>query len=123
MALFVVCLLYAADFVIVFRFPFSMTVTFEVSYRFDPTRLTMVADTASGAITMNRMCGGTNALANHLLAFFCLHKWFADQKRPVPHFLMLDQISQAYYPADYAVDPNDDERLKVMQMYDPLSHK
>jgi Protein of unknown function (DUF3732) len=89
-------------------------------YRFDPTRLTMVADTASGPITMNRMGGGTNALANHLLAFFCLHKWFADQKRPVPHFLMLDQISQAYYPADYTVDPNDDERLKVMQMYEWL---
>ncbi len=89
-------------------------------YRFDPTRLTMVADTASGPMTMNRMGGGTNALANHLLAFLCLHKWFSDQRRPVPNFLMLDQISQAYYPADYAVDPKDDERLRVMQMYEWL---
>jgi hypothetical protein len=89
-------------------------------YRFDPTRLTMVADTASGPMTMNRMGGGTNALANHLLAFFCVHKWFADRHRPVPHFLMLDQISQVYYPADYVVDPKDDERLRVMQMYEWL---
>jgi hypothetical protein len=89
-------------------------------YRFDPVRLTMVADTEVGPMLMSRMGGGTNALGNHLLAFFALHKWFVDRRRPVPHFLMLDQISQVYYPADIQTDPKEDDRLKVRQMYEWL---
>ena len=88
------------------------------SHRFDPRRLTIVADTRLGPITMGKM-GGMNgiALGNHLLALFGLHSWFAIQGRPVPHFLMLDQISQVYYPADLQADPSEDDRLRVRQMY------
>jgi hypothetical protein len=63
------------------------------------------------------MGGGTNALGNHLLVLFALHTWFAARERPVPHFLMLDQISQVYYPADTQSDPTEDDRLRVLQMY------
>jgi hypothetical protein len=89
-------------------------------HRFDSRRLTVVAETPTGAVTMGRMGPGTNALGNHLLALFGLHKWFALRERPVPGFLMLDQISQVYYPADQQGDPNDDDRLKVKQMYEWL---
>ena len=89
-------------------------------HRFDARRLTVVADTPNGAITMGRMGPGTNALGNHLLALFGLHRWFANRERPVPAFLMLDQISQVYYPADQQGDPKEDDRLKVKQMYEWL---
>lgn len=89
-------------------------------HRFDARRLTVVADTPNGAITMGRMGPGTNALGNHLLALFGLHRWFANRERPVPAFLMLDQISQVYYPADQQGDPNEDDRLNVKQMYEWL---
>jgi len=91
-----------------------------VPYRFDPRRLTMVADTASGPMTMNKMGGASNALGNHLLGLFALHRWFATRVRPVPRFLMLDQISQVYYPADIKASPKEDDRLKVRQLYEWL---
>jgi hypothetical protein len=69
---------------------------------------------------MGKMGPGTNALGNHMLALFGLHSWFAKRDRPVPAFLMLDQISQVYYPSDQQGDPKEDDRLKVKQMYEWL---
>jgi hypothetical protein len=89
-------------------------------HRFDARRLTVIADTSTGAITMGRMGPGTNALGNHLLGLFGLHSWFARTERPVPAFLMLDQISQVYYPADQEGDPREDDRIQVRKMYEWL---
>ncbi|MGD0941497.1 MAG: DUF3732 domain-containing protein [Terracidiphilus sp.] len=89
-------------------------------HRFDARRLTVVAETPTGAITMGKMGPGTNALGNHMLALFGLHSWFAKRDRPVPAFLMLDQISQVYYPSDQQGDPKEDDRLKVKQLYEWL---
>jgi hypothetical protein len=36
----------------------------------------------------------------HLLAHLALHKWFVEKGRPVPRFLILDQPTQIYYPAE-----------------------
>lgn len=69
---------------------------------------------------MGKMGPGTNALGNHLLGLFGLHRWFALRERPVPNFLILDQISQVYYPADQQGDPREDDRIKVKQMYEWL---
>ena len=80
----------------------------------------MVAETPTGAVTMGKMGPGTNALGNHLLGLFGLHRWFALRERPVPNFLILDQISQVYYPADQQGDPREDDRIKVKQMYEWL---
>lgn len=33
-------------------------------------------------------------------AHLALHKWFVDKDRPVPRFLILDQPTQIYYPAE-----------------------
>ncbi len=94
--------------------------------RFDYDHLTLIADAESGPIPMKKMGGGTNALSCHFLVLFGFHHWFKTRSRPVPHFLMLDQISQVYYPpdtqgksieADSKRDPTEDERYAVRQMY------
>lgn len=41
-----------------------------------------------------------NWVAYHLLIHFALHKYFALNQRPTPNFLMLDQMSQAYFPPE-----------------------
>jgi hypothetical protein len=103
----------------------SWTDRLDTEYRgdlhwFDLNHLTVVAQTPSGAITMGKMGGGTNVLSCHLLAFFGLHNWFATKERPVPRFLMLDQISQVYYPADLQSEPSEDDRIAVREMYEWL---
>ncbi len=41
-----------------------------------------------------------NWVAYHLLIHFALHKYFALKQRPTPNFLILDQMSQAYFPPE-----------------------
>jgi hypothetical protein len=68
--------------------------------RLDLKKLTVVADTKTGPVPMAQMGSGQNWLWCHLLAHFALHKWFVDKGRPVPRFLILDQPTQVYYPAE-----------------------
>jgi hypothetical protein len=68
--------------------------------RFDLKKLTIVADTATGPVPMAQMGSGQNWEWCHLLAHLALHKWFVDKDRPVPRFLILDQPTQIYYPAE-----------------------
>ncbi|MCY4108888.1 MAG: DUF3732 domain-containing protein [Chloroflexi bacterium] len=69
-------------------------------FRLDPKRLTVVADSTSAPIPMDRMGSGANWVGCHIIAHLALHKWFAGQARPVPRFLFIDQPSQAYFPED-----------------------
>lgn len=47
-----------------------------------------------------------------------LHRWFRDQRRPVPGFLVLDQPSQAHYPPDTDVDTVEDaDRQAVRRLF------
>lgn len=39
-----------------------------------------------------------NVLTLHLAAVLALHRVFAERERPVPGFLLLDQLSRPYYP-------------------------
>ena len=66
-------------------------------HRLDLRKLTVVAD-HDRVITMERMGSGENWLGCHLICLLALHKFFIDQNRPVPHFLVLDQPSQVYFP-------------------------
>lgn len=68
-------------------------------YRIDPKKLTVVADRPSGAVSMQRMGSGENWLGCHLISLLALHKHFVEEKRPVPHFLILDQPTQVYFPS------------------------
>lgn len=72
-----------------------------VPYRFDPKKLTVIADTPRKPIPLDRMGSGANYVACHLLVLLGLHKHFVSEKRPVPRFLFIDQAAQGYYPENY----------------------
>lgn len=84
--------------------------------------LTVVAFRESGPVPMYEMGSGENWLGCHLLTHLALHKWFVERKRPVPHFLMLDQPTQVYFPADPPEDMSvtdlaDEDRNAVERMF------
>jgi hypothetical protein len=89
--------------------------------RLDLKKLTIVADTSDGPVSMDRMGSGENWVGYHLIAHLALHQWFVQKARPVPHFLFLDQPSQVYYPAEKDVDGSmvlvsEDDRVAVSKM-------
>jgi hypothetical protein len=97
-------------------------------YRLDLNRLTVVADRAGHPIPMGQgMGGGDNWLGCHLIAYLGLHKYFIEQGRPVPNFLILDQPTQVYFPRDVydrmdgtIEDLTDDDRVAVNRVFDFL---
>lgn len=94
------------------------------SVRLDPRRLTVVADTPSGPAPLNQIGSAANWIGYHLVAHLALHKFFVDQQRPIPRFLMLDQLTQAYYPSDVtrvSGIPSDEDRAAVQSMYELLA--
>lgn len=50
--------------------------------------------------SMAEIGSGANWVAHHLLALVALHRYFIENERPVPAFLILDQPSQVYFPPD-----------------------
>ncbi len=70
------------------------------SLRLDMKKLTVVADTEDGPVSLSRMGSGENWVGYHILAHLALHWWMRRKGRPVPSFLVLDQPTQAYYPPD-----------------------
>lgn len=69
-------------------------------YRLDLSNLTVVADTETQPVSMDRMGSGENWLGCHLIALLALQKHYVLQERPVPSFLILDQPSQVYFPSE-----------------------
>jgi hypothetical protein len=89
----------------------------ESPIRLDPRRLTVVADTAAGRVSLNEMGSGENWLGYHIATMLALHDWFIGSDRPVPRFLFLDQPSQVYFPPDSAGDeelPGADEDRRAL---------
>lgn len=70
------------------------------SLRLDLKKLTVVANTVDGPISLNRMGSGENWVGYHVLSHLALHWWLRMKERPVPAFLIFDQPTQAYYPPD-----------------------
>lgn len=70
--------------------------------RLDVSRLTVVADTAEGPAYLDagQIGSGLNWVGYHLAVYLALHRFFIAGSRPVPRFLLLDQPSQAFFPAD-----------------------
>lgn len=95
------------------------------SVRLDPRRLTVVADTPSGPAPLNQIGSAANWIGYHLVAHLALHKFFVEQERPVPRFLMLDQPTQAYYPSDVTRESgfpaNDADRAAVQSIFELLA--
>ncbi|OAI45807.1 hypothetical protein AYO44_12335 [Planctomycetaceae bacterium SCGC AG-212-F19] len=90
--------------------------------RLDIKKLTVIADTTTGPVPMAQMGSGQNWVWCHLLAHLALHKWFVDKGRPVPRFLILDQPTQVYYPAERDAGGSldvlkDSDREGVLRMF------
>jgi FtsZ-binding cell division protein ZapB len=93
--------------------------------RIDLRKLTVTADTANGAVTLDKMGGGENWVGYHLVALLALHAHFVSQNRPVPRFIMLDQPSQVHYPQDRAFkqagEQRDEDDIAVSAMFQFLA--
>lgn len=90
----------------------------------DPTNLTVYADRRNGRLPLNRIGSAFNFVGYHITAHAALHRWFVEEQRPVPRFLLLDQPEQAFFPEQVAaddVDPSqqitDDDWNKVRAIY------
>ncbi len=88
--------------------------------RLDLRKLSVIADGRQGPIPMERMGSGENWVGYHLITHLALHKWFIEQRRPVPRFLFIDQPSQVYFPEDsdwINSESRGEDREKVSKMY------
>lgn len=92
----------------------------EVPLRFDLRRLTIFSDKDHGPIPIDQEGSGANWVSYHLLIHMALHKHFVNSNRPVPHFLFLDQPSQAYYPARYEEVSGEYQQSNDDQMVEKL---
>lgn len=72
--------------------------------RLDLSRLSVVAETKTGPISLSRIGSGENWVGYHVVTLLALHHWFREQNCAVPGILVFDQPSQAHYPPD--VDQN-----------------
>lgn len=79
--------------------------------RLDLKKLTVVADTESGPLPLERMGSGENWVSLHLITHLVLHRWFTRKNLPVPHFVFFDQPTQAYFPPDVT-----DEKVRNSDM-------
>ena len=68
--------------------------------RLDLKKLSVVAETVNGPISLDRIGSGENWVGYHVVTFLALHRWFREQNHPVPGFLIFDQPSQAHYPPE-----------------------
>ena len=93
--------------------------------RLDVKRLTVVADTDEGPLSLAQMGSGENWVGYHVAAHLSLHTLFRRRERPVPGVLMLDQPSQAHYPPDRDDSGRidglpDEDQAAVRQLYELL---
>ncbi len=63
-------------------------------------QLTIIFDRPERPVPMGRTGGGENHLAYHLSALLALHLYAAQNKRPIPRFLLVDQPTQVYFPSE-----------------------
>lgn len=68
--------------------------------RLDTKYLTIVAETPERGVQMSQMGSGENHVGYHIVAHLALHDWFSRRNRPVPSFLIFDQLSQAHFSPD-----------------------
>ena len=90
--------------------------------RLDLKRLTLVADTDDGPLSLAQMGSGENWVGYHVAAHLSLHKLFNRRRRPVPRLLVLDQPSQAHFPPERdeagLIDGlPDEDQAAVRQLY------
>lgn len=68
--------------------------------RLNLSQLTIIFDRNGRPVPMGRTGGGENHLAYHLSALLALHLFAAQNNRPIPRFLLIDQPTQVYFPSE-----------------------
>lgn len=68
--------------------------------RLNLAQLTVIFDRPGRPVPMGRTGGGENHLAYHLSALLALHLFAAQNNRPIPRFLLIDQPTQVYFPSE-----------------------
>ena len=68
--------------------------------RLNLAQLTIIFDRPERPVPMSRTGGGENHLAYHLSALLALHLFAAQNNRPIPRFLLIDQPTQVYFPSE-----------------------
>jgi len=68
--------------------------------KFDIKKLTLFIISPERKIRFDQTGSGENWVAYHLLIHYALHKYFTLNTRPTPRFLVIDQMSQAYFPPE-----------------------
>lgn len=68
--------------------------------RLNLQQLTIIFDRPERPVPMGRTGGGENHLAYHLSALLALHLFAAQNNRPIPRFLLIDQPTQVYFPSE-----------------------
>ncbi|MCP2093795.1 Protein of unknown function (DUF3732) [Actinosynnema pretiosum] len=68
--------------------------------RLNYRNLTVVVDTESGPRSLQEIGSGENWLGYHVVTLLSLHNYFIEHQSPVPRFMVIDQPSQVYFPAD-----------------------
>lgn len=68
--------------------------------RLNLPQLTIIFDRPDRPVPMGRTGGGENHLAYHLSALLALHLFAAQNNRPIPRFLLIDQPTQVYFPSE-----------------------
>ena len=68
--------------------------------RLNLPQLTIIFDRPERSVPMSRTGGGANHLAYHLSALLALHLFSAQNNRPIPRFLLIDQPTQVYFPSE-----------------------
>lgn len=68
--------------------------------RLNLPQLTIIFDRPERPVPMGRTGGGENHLAYHLSALLALHLFAAQNSRPIPRFLLIDQPTQVYFPSE-----------------------
>lgn len=68
--------------------------------RLNLSQLTIIFDRPERPVPMGRTGGGENHLAYHLSALLALHQFAAQNNRPIPRFMLIDQPTQVYFPSE-----------------------
>jgi hypothetical protein len=94
----------------------------------DPVALTVIGRDPSGPVWLNKDIGsGKNWVGYHVATLLSLHRYFVRHGRPVPHVLMLDQPTQAFFPSEKRDDPDrklsdmpDEDQAQVHRIFELL---
>lgn len=85
---------------------------------FDHKNLTVLVHLKKGIRNMAQIGSGATHRGYHIIVHLALHKLFADNDRPVPRFLFIDEPSQSnFLSEDASVDKKKRETKAVLDIY------